>query len=150
MKKKFCEKIFADYTFGMGFKMSLILGVLLVASVAGSAGYIKYLHEQLAIALGNQIVLESKIEEQNDSIDRYIENQKITQTKINMLEREKAEAGKEVKRLRKIFSEHDLDNLALNKPKLIENIINKGTQAAMDKLVNLSSPKYENTYNLPD
>jgi hypothetical protein len=67
-----------------------------------------------------------------------------------MLEREKAEAGKEVKRLRKIFSEHDLDNLALNKPKLIENIINKGTQAAMDKLVNLSSPKYENTYNLPD
>jgi hypothetical protein len=130
--------------------MSLILGVLLVASVAGSAGYIKYLHEQLAIALGNQIVLESKIEEQNDSIDRYIENQKITQTKINMLEREKAEAGKEVKRLRKIFSEHDLDNLALNKPKLIENIINKGTQAAMDKLVNLSSPKYENTYNLPD
>jgi len=150
MKKKFCEKIFADYTFGMGLKMSLILGVLLVASVAGSAGYIKYLHEQLAIALGNQIVLESKIEEQNDSIDRYIENQKITQTKINMLEREKAEAGKEVKRLRKIFSEHDLDNLALNKPKLIENIINKGTQAAMDKLVNLSSPKYENTYNLPD
>mgnify|MGYP001301665956 FL=1 len=134
----------------MGFKMSLILGVLLVATVAGSAGYIKYLHEQLAIALGNQIVLESKIEEQNDSIDRYIENQKITQTKINMLEREKAEAGKEVKRLRKIFSEHDLDNLALNKPKLIENIINKGTQAAMDKLVNLSSPKYENTYNLPD
>ncbi len=121
-----------------------------MASVAGSAGYIKYLHEQLAIALGNQIVLESKIEEQNDSIDRYIENQKITQTKINMLEREKAEAGKEVKRLRKIFSEHDLDNLALNKPKLIENIINKGTQAAMDKLVNLSSPKYENTYNLPD
>tara|TARA_B100001059_G_C17653794_1_gene485867 strand:- start:422 stop:826 length:405 start_codon:yes stop_codon:yes gene_type:complete len=134
----------------MGFKMSLILGVLLVATVAGSAGYIKYLHEQLAIALGNQIVLESKIEEQNDSIDRYIENQKITQTKINMLEREKAEAGKEVKRLRKIFSEHDLDNLALNKPKLIENIINRGTQAAMNKLVNLSSPKYENTYNLPD
>ena len=134
----------------MGFKMSLILGVLLAATVAGSAGYIKYLHEQLAIALGNQIVLESKIEEQNDSIDRYIENQKITQTKINMLEREKAEAGKEVKRLRKIFSEHDLDNLALNKPKLIENIINRGTQAAMNKLVNLSSPKYENTYNLPD
>ena len=134
----------------MGFKMSLILGVLLVATVAGAAGDIKYLHEQLAIALGNQIVLESKIEEQNESIDRYIENQKITQTKINMLEREKAEAGKEVKRLRKIFSEHDLGNLALNKPKLIENIINKGTKAAMDKLVNLSSPKYENTDNLLD
>ena len=150
MKKKFCEKIFADYTFGMGFKMSLILGVLLVASVAGSAGYIKYLHEQLAIALGNQIVLESKIEEQNESIDNYLENQKETQLKLNTLEQEKKEATKEVKRLRKIFSDHDLDNLALNKPKLIENIINKGTQAAMDKLVNLSSPKYENTYNLPD
>ena len=67
-----------------------------------------------------------------------------------MLEREKTEASKEVKRLRKIFSEHDLDNLALNKPKLIENIINKGTKTAMDKLVNLSTPKYENTNNLLD
>ena len=65
----------------MGFKMSLILGVLLVATVAGSAGYIKYLHEQLAIALGNQIVLESKIEEQNESIDRYIETKKLRKLK---------------------------------------------------------------------
>jgi hypothetical protein len=40
----------------MGLKMSLILGVLLVASVAGSAGYIKYLHEQLAFAFVNKIV----------------------------------------------------------------------------------------------
>jgi hypothetical protein len=132
----------------MGFKLSLILGGLLVASLAGSATYIKYLHEQLAIALGNQIVLESKIEEQNESIDNYLENQKETQLKLNTLEQEKKEATKEVKRLRKIFSDHDLDNLALNKPKLIENIINKGTKTAMDKLVNLSSTKYENTDNL--
>ena len=48
----------------MGFKLSLILGLLLV----GSAVYIKSLHSELSTLKGNQVVLEGKIEEQNASI----------------------------------------------------------------------------------
>ena len=60
----------------MGFKLSLILGGLLLASISGSAIYIKYLHNQMAILQGNQIVLETKIDEQNASIENYLANQK--------------------------------------------------------------------------
>ena len=56
----------------MGFKLSLILGGLLLASISGSAIYIKYLHNQMAILQGNQIVLETKIDEQNASIENYL------------------------------------------------------------------------------
>ena len=67
----------------MGFKLSLILGGLLLVSVAGSAWYIDYLNDQIAILKGNQIVLESEIQKQNDSIDRFLEQQKESQNKLN-------------------------------------------------------------------
>jgi len=49
----------------MGFKLSLILGGLLVVSLAGSTYYINYLNDQIGILKGNQIVLETEIEKQN-------------------------------------------------------------------------------------
>ncbi len=59
----------------MGIKLNLILGALLVASLAGSSVYIKYLNNQLATLKGNQIVLEGKIAEQNETIKNYLEDQ---------------------------------------------------------------------------
>jgi hypothetical protein len=67
----------------MGFKLNLIFGGLLLVSVAGSAWYIDYLNDQIAILKGNQIVLESEIQKQNDSIDRFLEQQKESQSKLN-------------------------------------------------------------------
>ena len=55
----------------MGFKLSLILGALLVASLAGSS----YLFNQLTQAKANQIVLTDKISEQNNSIKQYLVKQ---------------------------------------------------------------------------
>ena len=59
----------------MGFKLAIILGALLLASLAGSASYIKYLNNQMAVLKGNQIVLETQIQTQNDSIDAYLKKQ---------------------------------------------------------------------------
>ena len=55
----------------MGFKLSLVLGVLLAASLAGS----KYLFDQLSQSKAKKIVLESKITEQNDIIKKYLKKQ---------------------------------------------------------------------------
>jgi len=74
-----------EYTFAMGFKLNLILGALLVASLAGSSVYIKYLNNQLATLKGNQIVLEGKIAEQNESIKNYLEDQQKNQAQITAL-----------------------------------------------------------------
>ena len=125
----------------MGFKLSIILGGLLIASVSGSAFYIKYLHNQMAVLQGNQIVLETKIEEQNASIKNYLAEQKKHQAQLDGLEEKRKEAERAVTELRNKFARHDLNNLALMKPKLIENRVNKASAKVMENLVNLTNPK---------
>ena len=49
-------------------KLTLILGGLLIASVAGSAWYIDRLLDEISVLKANAIVLETKIAEQNESI----------------------------------------------------------------------------------
>jgi cell division protein FtsB len=139
--QKFCEKNFFEYTFLMGFKLSLILGVLLVASLAGS----KYLFDQLSQAKANQVILESKITEQNDSIKQYLAKQEQLSADLGELEAQKQNALREVNKLRQTFAKHDLDNLALNKPGLIEKIVNKGSKKVMTDLVELTTVKEDET-----
>ena len=121
----------------MGFKLSLILGGLLVVSLAGST----YLFNQLTQAKANQIVLEDKISEQNESIKQYLAKQEQLSANLNALEIDKQNALREVNKLRNTFAKHDLDNLALNKPKLVEKIVNKGTKKVMENLVDITTVK---------
>ena len=124
----------------MGFKLSLILGGLLVVSLAGSTYYINYLNDQISILKGNQIVLETEIEKQNESIERYLEQQKNQQVQLDQLESEKRAAMEDVNRLRKTFAKHDLDRLALAKPGLIQNRINKASARVMATLEEITNP----------
>ena len=128
----------------MGFKLSLILGGLLLVSVAGSAWYIDYLNDQIAILKGNQIALESEIQKQNDSIDRFLEQQKESQNKLNDMALANQEAQREVNKLRNTFAKHDLDNLAINKPALVEKMVNRGTARVKDDLIKITNPNQFN------
>ena len=56
------------------------------------------------------------------------------------MEIEKNKALRESQELRNKFARHDLDNLALMKPGLIEKRINKGTQQVMNDLVAITNP----------
>ena len=125
----------------MGFKLSMILGVLLVASLAGS----KYLFDQLSQSKANQMLLEGKITEQNDSIKQYLAKQEQLSADLGLLEAQKQDALREVNKLRQTFAKHDLDNLALNKPGLIEKIVNKGSKKVMDNLVAITTVKEDET-----
>ena len=124
----------------MGFKLSLILGGLLVVTVAGSAWYIDYQADQITTLKGNQIVLETEIQKQNESIERYLEQQKNQQVQLDQLESEKRAAMEDVNRLRKTFAKHDLDRLALAKPGLIQNRINKASARVMATLEEITNP----------
>ncbi len=119
----------------MGYKISFVLGLLLVASLAGSW----YLLEQIAILKGNQLILESKISEQNESIKQYLAKQEQLSASLGVLEADKQNALREVTKLRNTFAKHDLDNLALNKPKLVEKMVNRGTKRVIDNLVTLTT-----------
>ena len=123
----------------MGFKLSLVLGVLLAASLAGSW----FLLDQISTLKGNQIILESKISEQNESIKQYLAKQEQLSASLGTLEAEKQNALREVNKLRNTFAKHDLDNLALNKPKLVEKMVNRGTKRVIDNLVELTTVSKE-------
>lgn len=134
----------------MGFKLSLVLGGLLLVSVSGSLWYIDRLLDQISVLKANQMTLETKISEQNESIKNYLNKQEQTQAQLTELNRKNQESQREVQKLRNTFAKHDLDNLAIAKPKLIENIINKGTKKVNAELIALTDPKQfdeENTTN---
>jgi long-subunit acyl-CoA synthetase (AMP-forming) len=124
----------------MGFKLSIILGGLLLVTASGSFWYIDRLQDNISTLKGNQIALEQSIAQQNESIKTYLANQEKAQKQIQAIEKEKQEAVREVNKLRTTFAKHDLDNLALNKPKLIENIVNKGTKKVKEEIIALTDP----------
>ena len=119
----------------MGYKISFVLGLLLAASLAGSW----FLLDQISTLKGNQLILESKISEQNESIKQYLAKQEQLSASLGVLETDKQNALREVNKLRNTFAKHDLDNLALNKPKLVEKIVNRGTKRVIDNLVTLTT-----------
>ena len=123
----------------MGFKLSLVLGGLLAASLAGSW----FLLDQISTLKGNQIILETKISEQNESIKQYLAKQEQLSASLGVLEADKQNALREVNKLRNTFAKHDLDNLALNKPKLVEKMVNRGTKRVIDNLVELTTVSEE-------
>ena len=119
-------------------KLSLILGGLLLASIAGSTWYIERLNDQIAILKGNQIALENEVQKQNASIEKFLSDQKENQSKLNDMALANQEAQREVTKLRNTFAKHDLDNLAINKPALVEKMVNRGTKRVKDELIQIT------------
>ena len=124
----------------MGLKLNLILGGLLFSSIAGSAWYIDRLQDNISTLKANAQILQTQIAEQNAKIKENLEKQQKTQEQINTLTAKNQEAQREVNKLKNTFAKHNLDNLALAKPKLIENIVNKGTKKVKDELIALTNP----------
>ena len=98
------------------------------------------LRVELQAAIDNQQVLEGTIKAQNDRIVRAIEAQKQQQEQIQGLEQRNREAATEVSTLRQKFARHDLNNLSIRKPGLIEKIVNKATKGVGDELAQITDP----------
>ena len=125
-------------------KATLVLAGILVFVTSGSFYWINHLNDQIATLKGNQIVLEIEIEKQNESIKNYLEQQKNQQAQLNQLEADKQKAMQDVNRLRKTFANHDLDELALAKPGLLQSKVNKASTRVMATLEKLSNPNQFN------
>jgi len=121
-------------------KIALIMGGLLLATVAGSAFWVNSLQSQIGTLKGNQMILEAKIQEQNEAIETALNNQKKAQTLMASLEKDKQEAMRNVNKLRKTFAKHDLDELTLAKPELMQGKINKASKRVLENLEKLTDP----------
>ena len=124
----------------MGYKIAGGLGLPLIISISGSAWYIDRLLDQISVLKGNQLILETEIQTQNDQIKNLISSAQKTQSQMNALEKEKNESEREVNQLRNTFARHDLDNLALAKPGLIESKVNKAVKRITKDLIELTDP----------
>ena len=127
-----------------------IAGVLGAALVMGGVSFKVYydrtkaekdaLQAELQTSINNQQVLENTIRDQNNRIAQAIEAQKQQQEQIQGLQEKNREATEEVSSLRQKFARHDLNNLSLRKPGLIEKIVNKATKEVGDELAQITDP----------
>ncbi len=95
---------------------------------------IESFHLQLERSIQNQKMLEGTIEQQNENLKETIQNHELMISQVERLQKENMMAQNEVTDIRKKFSRHSMDVLSIRKPKLIENIINRGTKSVLNDL----------------
>jgi len=121
-------------------KLSIGLGIALLMVVSGSYVLISNLNDEIAILKGNAIVLEGEIQKQNEQIKKNLAQQKKTYAQIDSLTKKNQDSLREVNALKQTFARHDLDALAMAKPKLLEGKVNRATKRVFDGLIELTNP----------
>ena len=124
---------------GLGLALALTLGAFKFYYDKSQAE-LDMFQIRLEQSIQNQKTLESTIEEQNDNLKQTIKNHDLMLAQVERLQRENMEAQNEVIDIRKKFSRHSLDVLSVRKPKLIENIINRGTKQVLNDLKTITTP----------
>ena len=129
-------------------KLNIMLGFLLITTVGGSYFYINMqkaqisqLQVELQPAVNNQAVLESTITQHNNELEVQLETQRQNQERITALTEANDQAREEVSEMRNTFARHDLNNLAIAKPGLIEGIVNRGTAQVLQQFIDLTDPR---------
>ena len=129
-------------------QLSIIMGFLLVATAGGSYFYINMqraqigqLQVELQTSVNNQQVLESTIANQNTQLQEQLESQRQNQARIAELSELNDEARQEGTEMRDTFARHDLHNLAIARPGLIEGVVNRGTAQVHQQFIDLTNPR---------
>lgn len=107
----------------------MLIGIILVL---GLGGYWLYQENQTLSA--NNLALEGAVEEQKAAMTAMRESYEKQGKALMNMSRVNAEIEAEKAEYLAIFARHNLDNLALKKPGLIENRFNKASEAVMEGL----------------
>lgn len=99
---------------------------------------------QLRQSADNQVLLESSISQLNEQILQGEKDKEEAFKRINLLQEANEEAREEVNNLKSKFDKHNMNVLSLRKPKLIENIINRGTREVLSELEAITNPTINN------
>ena len=106
-----------------------------------------YLYTQNQTLTENNIKLEAAVEEQQKTMAVMKEQYERQGKSLMNMTRRNAEIEAEKAEYLEIFSRHNLDNLALKKPGLIENRMNNASELVMEgieddtkELFNLTNP----------
>ena len=111
-------------------QIKLVLAIIVMIGAGGGYLYVNKLQKDNATLKSNQIKLESAVEDQKLVIESQAEDFKKIRQTLTKLEEEKAKLEKDKADLAKRLGKHDIGNLAENKPKLVEKIINGASKSA--------------------
>lgn len=119
-------------------QIKVLFIIVALVGTSGTIYYVKKLQHENEILILNQAKLETAVEEQKAVITQQKESyEKILASNVALNDKI-TEVNKAKNELQKKLAKHDMNFLAVEKPKLIERIINKGTMGVLDDIENLT------------
>ena len=121
----------------------LLIGIILVL---GLGGY--WLYNENQTLTENNLKLEVAVKEQQEAIAEIQKQYEVQGKSLLLMTRKNAEIEAEKAEYLEIFQRHNLDNLALRKPGLMENRFNNASVEVMEGLEDDTKALYDlNTSN---
>ena len=121
----------------------LLIGIILILGLGGW-----WLYNENQTLTENNIKLEAAIAEQKETIAEIQKQYEVQGKSLLLMTRKNAEIEAEKAEYLEIFQKHNLDNLALRKPGLMENRFNNASVLVMEGLEDDTKALYDlNTSN---
>lgn len=109
----------------------MLIGIILVL---GLGGY--YLYNQNQVLSANNLALEGAVKEQQAAMDTMRESFEKQGKALNQMSRKNAQIEQEMNSYLDIFRRHNLNQLAIAKPGMIEKRVNKSTKQVFESIEN--------------
>ena len=111
----------------------MLIGIILVL---GLGGY--YLYNQNQVLSANNLALEGAVKEQQAAMDTMRESFEKQGKALNQMSRKNAQIEQEMNSYLDIFRRHNLNQLAIAKPGMIEKRVNNSTKQVFESIENHS------------
>ena len=119
--------------------IKIAMVVVLLAGAGGAFYYVKQLQHDNEVLKLNQVKLEESITEQQEVIAMQKKSyEQIMVANVELTDKVKELNGAKAE-LQKKLADHDINYLAVEKPGLIERIVNKGTKDVLNDIENLTA-----------
>ena len=125
-------------TSGLGIGL-LLLGGAFKLYYDSSQSTIDSLQTQLTTSVANTEKLKTVIEDQNEELKQTLANHELIVGQFERMQKENIEAQETVDRMKASLARHNLNEISLRKPKLLQTILNKGTERVADEFNTLTS-----------
>ena len=109
----------------------MLIGIILVLGLGGF-----YLYQQNQVLSANNLALEGAVEEQKQAMDAMKESFEKQGKSLQNMMRKNAQIEQEMNQYLDIFRRHNINQLAVAKPGMIEKRFNNGTKQVFESIEN--------------
>ena len=131
---------------GLGSKIAIGMGVLLLATMAASAWYFKYSQgiiqeqaQEVAAQTARAVSAEANLKAQREDFQK--QSKELTRLADELQKNREASQS-----LEDTFAEHDLNALVNAKPDLVQRRVNDGTRRVLERIEEITDPRSYNDY----